>query len=194
MGADAEHFSIDPSTGQLQTDTEVDYENSVDANRDNTYEFVVQPSDGMFVACGPVMVRVIDQTENLLPPVISGNDFVMYAENGTGSVGSYSANDPERASTTWEELGSPDAAVLEFSERGVLSFRTPPDHEMPDDAFPNRDGVDNVTVSASDGRLVGSLDGMISIEDVDEPPLISGREECELGREPHGNRGHVHSA
>ena len=176
MGADAKHFSIDPSTGQLQTDTEVDYENPVDTNRDNTYEFVVQASDGTLVAFGQVMVRVIDQTENLLPPVISGNDFVMYAENGTGTVGSYSANDPERASTTREELGSPDAAAFEFSERGVLSFRTPPDYEMPDDAFPNRDGVDNVTVSASDGRLVGSLDVMISIEDVDEPPLISGRE------------------
>ena len=66
MGADAEHFSIDPSTGQLQTDTEVDYENSVDTNRDNTYEFVVQVSDGTLVAFGQVMVRVIDQTENLL--------------------------------------------------------------------------------------------------------------------------------
>ena len=50
VGADAKHFSIDPSTGQLQTDTEVDYENPVDANRDNTYEFVVQPSDGTLVA------------------------------------------------------------------------------------------------------------------------------------------------
>ena len=51
MGVDAKHFSIDPSTGQLQTDTEVDYENPVETNRDSTYEFVVQASDGTLVAC-----------------------------------------------------------------------------------------------------------------------------------------------
>ena len=173
VGADAKHFSINASTGQLQTDTEVDYENPVDADRDNTYEFVVQASDGTLVAFGQVMVRVIDQTENLLPPVISGNASVMYLENATGTVGSYSASDPERATTTWEELAGPDAAAFSFSERGALSFNNPPDYEMPNDASP-RDGVYNVTLSASDGRMIGSLDVVITIVDVDEPPLISG--------------------
>ena len=173
VGADAKHFSINSSTGQLQTDTEVDYENPVDADRDNTYEFVVQASDGTLADFRQVMVRVIDRTENLLPPVISGNASVMYLENATGTVGSYSASDPERATTTWEELAGPDAAAFSFSERGALSFNNPPDYEIPNDASP-RDGVYNVTLSASDGRMIGSLDVVITIVDVDEPPLISG--------------------
>ena len=46
VGAGAVHFSIDPETAQLQTKSYLDYEIPSDANRDNTYEFMVQARAG----------------------------------------------------------------------------------------------------------------------------------------------------
>ena len=58
VGAGAVFFSIHPATGQLSTTTRLDYENPADANRDNTYELMVQASDGMTVAFRTVAVSV----------------------------------------------------------------------------------------------------------------------------------------
>ncbi|MDR4503110.1 MAG: DUF4347 domain-containing protein [Nitrospirales bacterium] len=45
-GADASRFSINSSTGVLTFNTAPDFENPVDANRDNVYEVQIQVSDG----------------------------------------------------------------------------------------------------------------------------------------------------
>ena len=45
-GADASRFSINSSTGVLRLNSIPDFENPVDANRDNVYEVQVQVSDG----------------------------------------------------------------------------------------------------------------------------------------------------
>ena len=58
VGAGAVFFSIDPATGQVSTTTRLDYENPMDADRDNTYEFMVQARDGMTVAFRTVAVSV----------------------------------------------------------------------------------------------------------------------------------------
>ena len=58
VGAGAVFFSIHPETGQLSTTTRLDYENPADANRDNTYELMVQARDGMTVAFRTVAVSV----------------------------------------------------------------------------------------------------------------------------------------
>ena len=52
VGAAAVFFSVDSRTGQLFTKTFLDYENPLDADRDNTYELMIQASDGMTVAFG----------------------------------------------------------------------------------------------------------------------------------------------
>ena len=58
VGAGTVFFSIHPVTGQVSTKTRLDYENPMDADRDNTYEFMVQARDGMTVAFRTVAVSV----------------------------------------------------------------------------------------------------------------------------------------
>ena len=54
---------------------------------------------------------------------------IMYAENGTGPVATYSATDPEETAITSWSLGGTDAALFDIAG-GVLSFKKSPDYEM----------------------------------------------------------------
>ena len=71
---------------------------------------------------------------------------IMYAENGTGPVATYTAEDPEGTAITWS-LGGADADVFDIDE-GVLTFKQSPNYEDPVDA--NTDNEYNVTVVATD--------------------------------------------
>ena len=170
-GADAVHFSIDAGSGQLLTETVLDYEAPVDADRDNTYEFMVQAHDGEVVAFRNVTVRVTDAGENLLAPTLTGSAAVDYVENGTGTVATYSASDPEDATIIWLPLEGTDVRHFAISG-GALSFKTPPDFERPGDA--DDDNMYQVTVVASDGSLSDRLEVTITVTDFDDPPVIRG--------------------
>ena len=54
---------------------------------------------------------------------------IMYAENGTGPVATYTAEDPEGTAITWS-LEGVDAADFEISAGGVLTFKRSPNYEM----------------------------------------------------------------
>ena len=175
VGADAVHFTIDEDTGQLLTETTFDYDNPVDAGRDNTYEFMVQAWDGTVVAFRAVTVTVTDATENLQAPTLTGNATVSHPENGT-TVATYSASDPEGATIFWLAPEGADARRFAISG-GVLRFVEPPDFEKPDDG--GSDHVYEVTVVASDGKLSDRLDVQVTVTNVDEPPVIRGLHEIE---------------
>ena len=53
---------------------------------------------------------------------------IMYAENGTGPVATYTAEDPEGTAITWSLLGT-DAGDFDINN-GVLTFKQPPNYEM----------------------------------------------------------------
>ena len=171
VGADAIFFSINSMTGQLlTTETVLDYERPADANRDHTYEFMVQASDGTTVAFQAVAVTVTDAIENNFPPTILGSAAVTAAENST-EVATYTALDPDGATTfTWSLAGN-DAGAFSISSEGVLTFAAPPDFEAPADA--NRNNIYEVTVQADDGGRTGELDVLVTVLDVDEPADIS---------------------
>ncbi len=103
-------------------------------------------------ASATVTLRDIDVNE---PPQIKGPTTVSFAENGTDSVATYRATDPEGAAITWAWAG-PDGGA--FTMRGdSLYFAQVPDYENPMDA--NQDTVYNVTVTASDGDPDGNEPG-----------------------------------
>ena len=175
VGAGGVFFSIDNTTGQLSTKTLLDYENPVDANRDNRYEFMVQASDGMTVAFRTVTVRVTDAIDNLSPPMVTGREMVTVAENST-AVASYRAQDPDGATSTFTwSLSGTDAGAFEISNTGVLTFDPAPNFEEPaDTGTANVDNIYEVTVQADDGGMTGELEVLVTVEGVDEPPDISG--------------------
>ena len=103
--------------------------------------------------------------------IISGAPAVGYPENGTGQVADYSAEAPGSETVAWT-LGGDDAGKFNISSDGALTFQSTPDYENPADE--GTDNIYNVTVEASAGTESDSLDVIVTVTDVNEPPAISG--------------------
>ena len=76
------------------------------------YEVTVRASDGNLASTLDVEITVTDVNES---GVITGSTSVDYAENGTATVATYSATDPDGDSVTW--------SVRAQMRRGSLSVR-----------------------------------------------------------------------
>ena len=171
-GTDGGDFTISEN-GELTFRNTPNYESPADSNRDNEYLVSVRASDGRYYGYFNVTVTVEDLNE---PPVIntgSRTEFT-FRENGTSSLYTYRAADPERGDITWSVSGT-DGDDFAASETGVLSFSTPPNYEIPADS--DRDNVYEVTMVASDsGGLQGTLPVTVTVTDVNEGPEISGQQ------------------
>ena len=97
---------------------------------------------------------------------------IMYAENDTGAVATFTAVDPEGESIVWSLASGND--MEDFSiENGVLRFNSAPDFEAPADADTNNTYV--VTVEASDGGDDTTASEAVTIEvtNVEEPGTVT---------------------
>ena len=171
-GADATSFEIVATSGQLRTKAPLDRETKA------SYGVTVSVRDGEDASGTTgteiddtiaVTITVADVDE---PPTVTGPTSVNnYAENGTGSVGTYSATDPENDALTWSLTGA-DAGKFGISSDGVLRFAATPDYEARADAGGNN--VYNVTVVATAGGKTGTRAVTVTVTDVNEAPVISG--------------------
>ena len=166
-GTDAARFSIN-ATGELSFRSSPDYEAPNDANKDNVYEVTIRASDGSLMSTLDVEVTVTDTNES---GAITGHASVNYPENSTGTVATYYETDPEGDDVTWSIAGT-DAARFSINEDGELTFKSSPDYEAPNDA--NTDNVYEVTVRASDGDLMSTLDVEVTVTDANESGNITG--------------------
>ena len=171
-GPDASFFSI--ADGVLNFDSAGDFENPMDAGRNNAYEVTIHASDGANSAVFPVTVVINEVDER---PVIAGPASVNVRGGTTAYVGRYGATDPEGFVTSWEPLSGVDAQHFEFSDAGDLSFTAVPDFDSPADT--NGDNRYEVTVSSSSdgdrGTRTGTLDVVITVTDPNQvmrPPII----------------------
>ena len=144
-GRDGGDFTIS-ETGELSFRRVPDFERPADSGRDNVYEFSVRASDGSNYGYLPVVVTVEDVNE---APVITGSDRIAYEENGTDSLATYRATDPERGTISWKLSGA-DSGVFTISDAGVLDFNKPPDYEQPSDSDGNN--VYEVTIEVADAE------------------------------------------
>ena len=91
---------------------------------------------------------------------------------------------PGAGGITWSVSGT-DGDDFAASGTGVLSFRTPPNYEIPADS--DRDNEYEVTMVASDsGGLQGTLPVTVTVTDVNEGPEISGQQSLSFNE----NRAH----
>ena len=92
---------------------------------------------------------------------MTGTDTFTYRENGTATIYTFKATDPERSAITWSVTGT-DADAFTLSDTGVLAFASPPDYESPTDS--DRDNVYEVTVVARDDAFnTGTLQITITV-------------------------------
>ena len=120
-GTDAASFDIVSSSGQLQTKAPLNHEDKDSYTVTVTATDSPNRSDTITVT---INVTNVEETPKVVGHVIP------YAENGTGPVATYKANDPENDEITWS-LGGDDRADFSISTGGELTFITPPDFEAP---------------------------------------------------------------
>ena len=117
--SDSEHFRISDE-GVLRFITPPDYENPVDFRLNNTYEIRLLAFDsGRPSRSDRLKVRIEIKRVNELDPV-SGESQASIAEDHSGPIGQYQAEDPEGDAVAWSLTG-PDSALFQIDEAGTLS-------------------------------------------------------------------------
>ena len=169
-GRDGGDFTINED-GELTFRNPPDHERPADSGQDNMYEVTVRASDGRVYGAHDVTVTV--EAVDEAPEFRRGSrDSFSYRENGTASLYTYRATDPEGDEVTWSVTGRDGGQFTIDQDTGVLSFLNPPDYDDPTD-----DGRDNeylVTVVATDqtGRAA-NLPVTVTVTDVNEGPEIA---------------------
>ena len=103
----------------------------------------------------------IPNQPNRAPTITSGPTQVSFAENGSGTVATYTASDPDGDAISWSKAGS-DASAFRLSSSGVLTFQSTPNYEAK--------STYQVDVKASDGTLEAVRSVTVTITNVNEPP------------------------
>ena len=165
-GPDGGEFTINDQ-GELHFSSPPNHEQPADSNSDNVYEIVVVASDGGNEGTLDISITVTDVNEG---PDVSGQDSRRVSENFSQVLATYTASDPEdptAAITRWSTSGR-DGGDFTVNESGELTFRTTPDFERPADS--DRNNEYQFTVRASDGRVYGTYDVTVTVDDVNEAP------------------------
>ena len=122
-----------------------------------------------------VTITVTDVNEG---PEITGSAQEDYPENGTGSVATFTAVDPEVAGAiTWsldagEDAGE-DAGAFEIDKAsGVLTFAEVPDYEMPADGDTNNEYMVTVVATDADGMTTNE-EVTVKVTNVDEAATVT---------------------
>ena len=167
-GTDRDQFTIDG--GVLNFKSPPDYNSPSNYDRNNKYSITVTAYGTNVTASMNVVVTV---TEHNFPPVISGPDNPTFAENGTGTVATYSATDEDNDTITWSLAGVDAGDLSIHSSDGTLTFRSPPDFEGPADDDTNNDY--DVTVQAYDGTVTVDHPVTVTVTNDNEAPSFGAQ-------------------
>ena len=154
-----------------------DFESPADSDRDNTYELaVVATDDEGNTDRVDFTITVTNHNEGVEPTISTRRPPTTYRENGTSTIYTFRASDPQSGTTiTWSLTGS-DAGdftiTVDTSGRGVLTFNRVPDFESPADS--DQDNAYELAVVAADGDGNSDrVDFTITVTDVNEPPVVT---------------------
>ena len=145
------------------------------------YNVTVQAADPEFNSSSlDVVVAVTDHNENVEPTISTRRPPSTYRENGTSTIYTFRASDPQSGTTiTWSLTGTDSNALTiaaDSSGRGVLAFANSPDFESPADA--DRDNTYELAVVATDDEgNTDRVDFTITVTNHNEgvEPTISTR-------------------
>ena len=166
-GTDAARFNINSSTGAITFKSSPNYEAPTDAGANNVYDVTVRASDGTNITSKAVAITVTNVNE---APTITSAATASFAENGTGTVYTAAATDPDAGTTLTYSLTGADASLFNIdATTGVVTFKSAPNYETPTDAGANN--VYNITVGASDGTVTTSKAVAVTVtNDANEAP------------------------
>ena len=174
VGPDASSFTIETTSGQIQTSAALDFETT-----QTTYKVVVSVHDNKNAAGDTdatvddaiaVTISVTDVNE--APVITTTTSTITKPEQTPNSeiLATYTATDPDNGAVLTWTLDDVDAGDFTIVD-GELKFRNEPDYENPADNDNNNSYT--VTVIVSDGSLEDMQPVTITVTDVNEPPVIT---------------------
>ena len=165
-GADAALFNINATSGVVTFKSSPNYEAPGDAGGNNVYDVTVSASDGTNTTSKAVAISVTNVNE---APTVTSTGTASFAENGTGTVYTVAATDPDAGTTLTYSLTGADASLFNINATtGVVTFKSSPNYEAPTDAGGNN--VYDITVGASDGTTTTTKAVAITVNNVNEAP------------------------
>ena len=133
------------------------------------------------------------------PPSFTDSAPANFAENGTGTVHTATATDPDGDTITFALKSGKDSALFSLTSAGVLTFKTAPNYEDPKDANTDNDYLlDIVASSGTGGRLLtAEKTYTITVTDVNTeapgkpaaPTLTAGDKQIEVSWTAPSNAG-----
>ncbi len=182
---DGGKFEINSSSGELTFENAPNYEMPTDVGNtamNNTYVVTVKVQDnGSPPKSDTRTVTVTVTNINEAPTIDSGpNDDATVSEDEntatTVIIATYEASDVDTGDNlNWSLDGNDrfDFAITKNAQgHGELKFTSMPNYEMPADD--DNDNDYEVTVKVSDGSLNATRDLTVSVQDVNETPVVSG--------------------
>lgn len=172
---DSSKFYLNPTTGVLSFNSAPNFEAPADYGSDGVYNLLVRATDsnGSVSAIQAITITIGNVNEGTI-----------ITSNGGGATAAFSVNENQTyattvvardnigASVTYSISGGFDASKFVINATtGVLTFITAPNFETPNDFGLNR--VYDVTVAATDGLLTDTQSLAITINNVNEAPVIT---------------------
>jgi len=185
-GADADQFSINPSTGELSFQAAPDYENPTDADANNVYVVQVSANDGAGrTASQTINVTVTPVNDN--DPVITSANAANVAENTT-AVLTVTATDADLPAQTLSYSITGGRIRQNFDQcyhRGADVQRSAGLRD-PGDADANNVYVVEVTASDGAGRTATQTINVAVTPVNDNPPVITSANAADVAENTTG--------
>ena len=160
-----------------------DFETPTDVGMNNTYVVTVRVTDDGSPAMSDTHTFTVTVTNvNEAPVFTSPPATAEFAENGTGTVVDFDAMDVDASSTLTFSLNpNDDGGKFNIdSTTGALTFKNPPDFEMPTDVGDTAgDNTYGLIVEVTDNGSPRMQDGhtiIVTVTDVNEAPVITTTE------------------
>ena len=177
-GTDASSFTFDSTTGQIKTKAGITY----NFEAKNSYSVVVNVRDSKDAAGDAdsaiddsITVTINLTNVNEAPTITTSATARNFQENGTGTIITFAATDVDASDTkTWSinTAAAFDHGHFDISTSGALTFKAPPDFEMPQDV--DSGNTYTVTVKVTDtGGLSDSHTITITVTNENEAPVIT---------------------
>ncbi|MDB9861840.1 cadherin domain-containing protein [Litorivicinus sp.] len=158
-GTDSSYLSINASTGTVKLRASPNYEAK------DQYQFTVTASDGSLTDTVDVTLNITDVND--LPVFASSVDTISVDENSPRSTVIYSASatDEDGDTLSYSLSGTDSSSLTIDASTGAVKLKASADYETKD-AY-------EFTVTAWDGSLTSSLDVILDITDMNDPPVFA---------------------
>ncbi|WP_205720181.1 putative Ig domain-containing protein [Fodinibius halophilus] len=169
-GTDSGLFSINAQSGEITFNNAPDYESPADDNTDNSYEVTAEADDGIVTVSQAITINVNEVNES--PTITTVQDQTIDEGSATNAI-SFTISDVDNTfgelnitATSSNQTLLPDANITVGGSDGNRTITLDPaDYQ---------NGSTTVTLTVSDGSLSQSISFDLTVNAVNDEPVISG--------------------